>query len=146
MHGPTNRSLYSPKLLINSATVIGDFGAGTFELTFDSGGESQCLSISIVNDNLIENNEIFGVLVVTDGDSNPMVFPGSIPFASVTIIDTTGLCMCVCVCVCMCVCMCVYVRCEVLKGYFLNCSTNRDRAGHLRGWGGRWESGGVCGG
>lgn len=65
-----------------------DYSPGPFFVTFDSTSNTQCASIPIVDDDLVENEESFSVSL---GSANPAVLIGSPSTAIVTIQDSSGL-------------------------------------------------------
>lgn len=66
-----------------------DYLPGPFTVTFDGSSNTQCVSIPIVDDNLVEFEELFSVSL---GSANPAVLIGSPSTATVTIQDSSGAC------------------------------------------------------
>ena len=73
-------------LLVCSAP--GDYSSGIFPVTFDSMTSTQCISITLVDDNLVEDTETFTVSL---SSSDPAVQLGTPSTAFVSILDTSGV-------------------------------------------------------
>ena len=71
----------------DSATSPADFSSVSADLTFDESTSRACVDIPIVDDQIVENPEVFRVVV--DGDDPDVVFDP--PSSTVTIIDNDNV-------------------------------------------------------
>ena len=83
-----------PSFFLTLLTAPGDYQGIDKKLTFSPSNTSHMVSLSIVDDNLVEFNEEFSVLLTTPVND---VIPSQ-PSTSVLIINNDGVCFCVCTC------------------------------------------------
>lgn len=69
-------------------SALDDYNPGPFLVIFDDTSDTQCVSIALANDDLVENEESFSVSL---GSANPAVLIGSPSTAIVTIEDSSGV-------------------------------------------------------
>ena len=80
-----------PSLAVPLYTAPDDYTAVSSQpVTFSSAPDQICITISISDDEVVEETESFTVTLVTEDPAVLIIQP----FASVTIIDSTGKCTC----------------------------------------------------
>ena len=67
-----------------------DFGNGPYELTFDSGGATQCQLVPIRTDDLIEDVEAFQIAINLPSSPPPLVGV-TVATRTILIFDSTGI-------------------------------------------------------
>ena len=123
------------KLILSSNFIVlsmivasgeADHISGALFTAFVSSFSRDCVNITTLPDELIEEDEYFFAMITFDGEIfGNVLMTRSEGRTRVTILDDDGegVCVCVCVCVCVYVCVCAHVHVPMCwHGYVYICA------------------------